>query len=49
MKAHMSYLVGSGNEGKMQEVEGRVQKYEAQLQCFGVWARLSVYCSRCCT
>jgi hypothetical protein len=35
LKAHMSYLVGSGNEGKMQELEGRVQKHEAQLQRFG--------------
>jgi hypothetical protein len=35
LKAHMRYLVGSGNEGKMQELDGRVQRNEAQLQRMG--------------
>lgn len=35
LKAHMSYLVGTGSEGKMQELEARVQRHEAQLQRFG--------------
>lgn len=32
VKAHMRWLVGDGNEGKMQELETRVQRHEAQLQ-----------------
>ncbi len=32
LKAHMSYLVGTGSEGKMQELENRVQRHEASLQ-----------------
>ena len=35
LKAHMSYLVGTGSEGKMQEIESQVQRHEAQLQRFG--------------
>ena len=35
LKAHMRYLVGSGNEGKMQELDVRVQRNEAQLQRMG--------------
>ncbi len=32
LKAHMSYLVGTGNEGKMQELEGRVRLHDQALQ-----------------
>ena len=32
MKAHMRWIVGNGNEGKMQEIETRIQKNEAQMQ-----------------
>ncbi len=32
LKAHMSWLVGSGNEGKMQELEERVRKHDQGLQ-----------------
>lgn len=35
LKAHMRYLVGTGNEGKMQEIESRVQRNKAQLQRMG--------------
>ncbi len=35
LKAHMSYLVGTGSEGKMQELEVRVQRHESQLQRIG--------------
>ena len=35
LKAHMSYLVGTGSEGKMQELEARVQRHESQLQRIG--------------
>lgn len=35
LKAHMRYLVGSGSEGKMQELDVRVQRNEAQLQRMG--------------
>ena len=35
LKAHMSWLVGSGNEGKMQELEQRVRKHEQALQRLG--------------
>jgi hypothetical protein len=29
LKAHMRWIVGNGNEGKMQELEERLQKNEA--------------------
>ncbi len=32
LKAHMSYLVGTGSEGKMQELEGRVRQHDQSLQ-----------------
>lgn len=32
LKAHMSWIVGNGNEGKIQELECRIQKHEAALQ-----------------
>lgn len=35
LKAHMRYLVGTGNEGKMQELDSRIQRNEAQLQRMG--------------
>lgn len=35
LKTHMRWLIGTGNEGKMQEVEERVQKHEAYLQRMG--------------
>jgi hypothetical protein len=35
LKAHMRWLVGNGNEGKMQELEVRVQRNEAQLHRLG--------------
>jgi len=35
LKAHMRWLVGNGNEGKMQEIESRVHRNEAQLQRMG--------------
>ena len=28
----MRWIVGNGNEGKMQEIESRIQKNEAQMQ-----------------
>ncbi len=32
LKAHMRWIVGNGNEGKIKELEGRIQKHEAALQ-----------------
>jgi hypothetical protein len=32
LKAHMRWIVGNGNEGKIQELEIRIQKHEAALQ-----------------
>lgn len=32
LKAHMRWIIGNGNEGKMQELESRLQKHEAALQ-----------------
>ena len=32
LKTHMRWLVGNGNEGKIQELEARLQKHEAALQ-----------------
>lgn len=35
LKAHMRWIIGSGNEGKIQEMEERLQKHEAYLQKLG--------------
>ncbi len=35
LKAHMRWLIGTGNEGKMQQIEQRVQKHDAYLQRMG--------------
>jgi hypothetical protein len=35
LKAHMSWLVGNGNEGKMQELEQRVKRQEISLYRLG--------------
>ena len=32
LKAHMRWIVGNGNEGKIQELKSRIQKHEAALQ-----------------
>ncbi len=32
LKTHMRWIVGNGNEGKIQELEIRIQKHEAALQ-----------------
>ncbi len=43
LKAHMQWLVGNGNQGKMQELEGRLQKHEAASHRMGgVGAALAV-------
>ena len=34
LKAHMRWVVGNGNEGKMQELAERVERHEAYLQRF---------------
>jgi hypothetical protein len=34
LKAHMRWIVGNGNEGKIQEIEERVDRHEAYLQRF---------------
>jgi hypothetical protein len=35
LKTHMRYLVGFGSDGKMQELDQRIQRNEAQLQRMG--------------
>lgn len=35
LKAHMRWVVGSGNQGKIQEMEERLQKHEAYVQRIG--------------
>ena len=35
LKAHMEWLVGSGNEGKMQELEQRIKRQEISLYRLG--------------
>ncbi len=35
LKAHMRWIVGDGNEGKLHEIEGRLRKHEAVLQKMG--------------
>ena len=37
MKAHMAWLVGNGNEGKMHELEQRIKRQEISLYRLGVW------------
>ena len=32
LKAHMRWIVGNGNEGKIQEIESRIRRHEAALQ-----------------
>lgn len=32
LKTHMRWIVGNGNEGKIQELETRIQKHEATMQ-----------------
>ena len=32
LKTHMRWIVGNGNEGKIQELEARIQRHEATLQ-----------------
>jgi hypothetical protein len=32
LKTHVRWIVGNGNEGKIQELETRIQKHEAALQ-----------------
>ena len=32
LKTHMRWIVGNGNEGKIQELEARIQKHEGALQ-----------------
>lgn len=34
LKAHMRWIVGNGNEGKIQEIEERVNRHDAYLQRF---------------
>ena len=34
LKAHMRWVIGNGNEGKIQEIEERVERHEAYLQRF---------------
>jgi hypothetical protein len=41
LKAHMRWIVGNGNEGKIQELEERVRKHESFLQRYtGIAAAL---------
>jgi hypothetical protein len=41
LKAHMRWVIGNGNEGKIQEIELRVDRHEAYLQRFtGIAATL---------
>lgn len=32
LKAHMRWVVGNGNQGKIQEIEERLNRHEAHLQ-----------------
>ena len=32
LKAHMRWIVGNGNEGKMQELEQRISRHEGFIQ-----------------
>lgn len=34
LKVHMRWIIGNGNEGKMQELEQRVDRHEAYVQRF---------------
>ena len=43
LKTHMRWIVGNGNEGKIQELESRIQKHEAALQrTAGIGAAVAV-------
>ena len=43
LKTHMRWIVGNGNEGKIQELEMRIQKHEAALQrTAGIGAAVAV-------
>jgi hypothetical protein len=35
LKVHVRWMVGNGNEGKMQQLEERMEKHEASLQRLG--------------
>lgn len=35
LRAHMAWLVGNGNEGKMQELEQRIKRQEVSLYRLG--------------
>ena len=35
LKAHMAWLVGQGNEGKMQELEQRIKRQEISIYRLG--------------
>lgn len=35
LRAHMAWLVGNGNEGKMQELEQRIKRQEISLYRLG--------------
>lgn len=42
LKAHMRWVIGNGNEGKIQQLETRVARHEAYLQRFtGVAAAMA--------
>jgi hypothetical protein len=34
LKAHMRWIIGDGNQGKLQQIEERVEHHEAYLQRF---------------
>jgi hypothetical protein len=43
LKAHMRWIVGNGNEGKMQELEQRIARHEGVLQrAMGVGGGIAV-------
>ncbi len=43
LKAHMRWLIGDGNQGRVQELEQRVGRHEAVLQrAIGIGAASSV-------
>lgn len=43
LKAHMRWVVGSGNQGKIQEIEERLNRHETHLQrMVGVGSAMAV-------
>jgi hypothetical protein len=43
LKAHMRWIVGNGNEGKMQELEQRIARHEGFMQkVMGVGGSITV-------